>query len=259
MRIIDTHSHVYDEVFNDDFEAMLQRAFDIGVDKILMPNIDEASVEAMHRCALAHPNKLFPMMGLHPTSVQDDWNIQLDRMKQQFRASGLRYVAVGEIGLDYYWDTTYKAQQLDAFEQQLLWSAEEDLPVVIHTRNAFDDAVSVVKSVMQSKPLRGVFHSFGGSQDDLQTILSLDTFYIGINGVVTFKNAKLEDVVDKCSLQKLLVETDAPYLAPVPHRGKRNEPANLFHILSKLSDIFQKPHEQIAEITAQNAERLFAL
>lgn len=256
MMLIDTHSHIYADEFKDDIANVIFRAGQIGVQRILLPNIDEESIAPMKKIVGEYPDFFMPMMGLHPTSVTADWRLQLDKIYDELNTA--KYIAVGEIGIDLYWDKTFEKEQIEVFETQLKWSIEKDLPVSIHSRNA---SLEVVRSVEKvgADSLSGVFHSFGGNIDELNAMLNLKNFYIGINGVVTFKNSGLSETLQHCPLSRIVLETDAPYLAPVPYRGKRNEPSYLKEIVQKLSEIYRKSEEEIADITTTNAERLFNL
>lgn len=256
MTIIDTHAHLYADEFKGDLPDVVSRAKKVGVQKVLLPNIDISTIEVLKDTYRHYPDFFIPMMGLHPTSVSDDWEYQLTTIEKELNAG--EYKAIGEIGIDLYWDMTYKWQQVEVFETQLGWSKAKRLPVSIHSRNAVGEVLSSIKNI-SAESLSGVFHSFGGNSAELKDILSLETFYIGVNGVVTFKNSGLSDVLQHGSLEKIIVETDAPYLAPTPYRGKRNEPNYLTEILKKLSEIYAKPVEEVAQITTQNALRLFAI
>lgn len=256
MRIIDTHSHIYSKEFDTDREEIINRAIQNGVGRILLPNINSSSISRLHTLSQQYPTYCIPMMGLHPTSVKEDWEEELDCIKKQF--SEHKYIAVGEIGIDLYWDTTFIEQQKAAFIQQLRWSIEYDLPVAIHARDANKECVECIKQVGQNK-LRGVFHSFSGTEEELKSILDLDNFMLGINGVVTFKNSTLSTVLKQTDLSHIVIETDAPYLSPVPYRGKRNEPSYTTNIVDKLSEIYNTPPLEVGEITSNNAERLFQI
>ena len=255
MNIINTHSHVYSEEFDQDRDDVIQRAKEAGIQRLLMPNIDVHSIPSMHSVAGKYPGYCIPMMGLHPTSVNSDYKQQLSIIqKHLFQPKS--YIAVGEIGIDLYWDKTFLQEQISAFETQLQWSIDMQLPVVIHNRDAFSQVMQCIQTVGRDK-LRGVFHSFGGTCEELEEILSLPGFMIGINGVVTFKNAKLETVMPYCPLDRLVIETDDPYLAPVPYRGKRNEPAYIVNVVSKLSEILSISPEILSQTTSDNACRIF--
>lgn len=254
--LIDTHAHLYSEEFTTDIEEVLSRAKDAGITKILLPNIDENSISPMRKIVNRHPGFLIPMMGLHPTSVTQNYHEQLDIIYSELNTNN--FVAVGEIGIDLHWDTSLQKQQTDAFETQLEWSAQKDLPVAIHFRNATSQVIQSIKKIGENR-LRGVFHSFGGNKEELREILALDNFMIGINGVVTFKNSGLAETLVHCPADKVILETDSPYLSPVPHRGKRNEPAYIARVLNRLSQIWQKTENETAQITAVNACNLFGI
>ena len=256
MKIIDTHSHIYQEDFDKDIDDVIYRAKAIGVEVILLPNIDTSSILQLHTLADKYPDYCIPMMGLHPTSVGENWQDELRTIKSWF--SERNYIAVGEIGIDLYWDKTYKQEQIQAFEEQLRWSLEYNLPVVIHSRDSISECVASVKNVGADR-LRGVFHSFGGTQEELESILSLGNFMIGINGVVTFKNSTLSTVLQNTDLSKIIIETDSPYLAPVPYRGKRNESSYTIKVVEKLAEIYGVDAEKIGEVTTKNARLLFGL
>lgn len=256
MKIIDTHAHLYAEEFLNDLDEVVMRARQAGVEKVLLPNIDEASVAGLKKLTAYYPGFFIPMMGLHPTSVRKDWEEQLSVIYKELNEH--RYIAVGEIGIDLHWDQDLKKQQTEAFEEQLKWSLEKDLPVSIHFRNATNEAIRSVKRV-GANLLRGVFHSFGGTREELEAIMDLKNFYVGINGVVTFKNSGLSETLMHCPINRVVLETDAPYLAPVPYRGKRNESAYLADILAKLAEIWKMNKPDIARVTTQNASDLFRI
>lgn len=253
--LIDTHAHLYAEDYNDDLDAVVARSKQEGVGKVLLPNIDVSTIAPLKRIYHRYPDFFLPMMGLHPTSVKSDYKEQLQTIYSELK-KGEKYVAVGEIGIDLYWDTTFIKEQTDAFETQLRWSVEQDLPVSIHSRNSYKEIVQSLRRI-NNKNLRGSFHSFSGNDHDLKELLSFDNFYIGINGVVTFKNSKLATVLQNCSPERIVIETDSPYLTPMPYRGKRNEPKFLNQIISALSAIYGKNEEIMRQITKSNAIRLF--
>ncbi|MFZ9388289.1 MAG: TatD family hydrolase [Chitinophagaceae bacterium] len=255
MQIIDTHSHIYLPEFDPDRQEMLERAEKEGVAKILMPAIDSATHESMLRVEQSNPRQCQAMMGLHPCSVKGDYRNELDLARGYIEMRV--FVAVGEIGLAFYWDKTYIYQQFTAFHEQIEWALHFDLPIVIHSRESVDDCISVVAEHQKGK-LRGVFHCFSGNLEQAQRVIDLG-FYLGIGGVVTFKNSGLDKVMESVSLDHVLLETDAPYLAPVPFRGKRNEPSYLKFIVEKLSGIKKISVEEIARITSGNANILFSL
>lgn len=254
--IIDTHSHIFDETFSNDIDDVILRAKQAGVAAILLPNIDTESIKEVNSLAERHKGYCLPMMGLHPTSVTKDWKKDLNIIKEQF--SRHQYIAVGEIGIDLYWDTSLAEEQKSAFEEQLRWSIEYNLPVSIHCRNAVMESVECIKKVGADK-LKGSFHSFGGNSEELQAVLDLKNFYIGINGTVTYKNSTLPTVLQDADLSRIIVETDAPYLPPVPYRGKRNEPSYTSYIVDKLCDIYNTSKDDIESTTSNNAKKLFGI
>lgn len=256
MSIIDTHSHIYDESFDTDIDAVIERAKAAGVSRILMPNIDVDSIEKVNHYAEKYNGYCLPMMGLHPTDVTDTWEQDLIEIKKQF--STHKYIGVGEIGLDLYWDKSKLDKQTAAFEEQLRWSIEYDLPVSIHCRDAINESIRCIKKI-GAPALKGVFHSFGGNEEELQGVLDLKNFYIGINGTVTYKNSTLPKVLLNTDIDHIIIETDAPYLPPVPYRGKRNEPSYTIHIVKKLADIFGITEELVEEVTSTNAKKLYSI
>lgn len=256
MRLIDSHTHIYAEEFDEDIDEVLARAVASGVERMVLPNVDRESYPRMMALVERYPKVLYPSAGLHPTSVGADYREQLDFVAEAL-AHG-RFVAVGEIGLDYYWDTTYKVQQAEAFSEQIALAYRYGLPIIIHTREAFADTFDLLRRAGRNTT-RGVFHSFTGSEAELEEALGFDDFMIGLNGVVTFKNSQLKTYVQRIPLERLLIETDAPYLSPVPKRGRRNEPAHLVHTLEFLAGIYGCSADELGEVTSQNAERLFGL
>ncbi len=253
IRYIDTHTHLYLEAFKDDIEEVIERAVSNGVQQMFLPNIDSSTTEAMLRLCEAHPGRLFPMIGLHPTSVKENYEDELKEVEEKLDDE--RFIAIGEIGMDLYWDKTFIKEQQAAFQQQLRWAKLHGLPVVIHARDSFEEIFEVMDREY-SEGLTGVFHSFTGTPQQVEKINSYD-FYIGINGIATFKNAGLEDIVGCIPLNRLLVETDAPYLAPVPYRGKRNESSYVRFVAQKIADIRNMTIEEIASVTSSNALALF--
>ncbi len=256
MTIIDTHAHLFAQEFRVDIDDVVSRAKKIGVKNILLPNIDETTIAALKQTQARVPGFFKPMMGLHPTSVRQDWEDQLYPILQELNQSA--YIAIGEIGIDLYWDTAFREEQIQAFEAQLKWSIEKNLPVAIHFRNATQEVVKSIKRVGE-KALRGVFHSFGGSKAEMEMVLQLPDFWVGINGVVTFKNSDLPETLRHCPRDRVLLETDSPYLAPAPFRGKRNEPSYLSFIVKKMAEIWQESEEEAAQLTSRNARHLFGL
>lgn len=255
--MIDTHSHMYSEQFNGDRPEALLRAKAEGVEFILLPNIDEESIDALHSLSDAEKNCL-PMMGLHPCSVNEDLNKKLLLVENELFQGTRKYIAVGEIGIDLYWDRSYMEAQKEAFRIQINWAKKLGLPIVIHARDSMAEILEILDEE-HSESLRGVFHCFSGNDTDARRILSYKSFMFGIGGVVTFKNSKLPQVLSGIPLNKILLETDAPYLAPVPFRGKRNESAYLSYVADKLSDIYECSIDIIKEKTTANAEKLFQI
>lgn len=257
MEIIDTHSHLFVEEFDEDRAEVVMRAREAGVKRLYMPNIDYESLPALLRTSEEYPDYCFPMLGLHPTSIKEFYREDLLRLWEVLQDDPQRFVAIGEVGMDLYWDRTYKEAQLDAFACQIGWAKQYNLPVIIHSRNAFQETFQTVETHFDAN-LRGVFHSFGGNVDEAQKILSLPGFYIGINGIVTFKKSILPEVLKEIvPLERVVLETDCPYLSPVPYRGKRNESSYLSFILECLSQIYNLPVELVAQVTTRNAETLF--
>lgn len=253
MQYIDSHSHLYLDAFEDDLEEVMQNARNNGVAKIFLPNIDSSSIEGLHRLCKEYEDLCFPMMGLHPTSVKENFKEELQIIEKELFSN--TYIAVGEIGIDLYWDKTYLKAQQDAFRTQLSWAKELALPIVIHARDSFDEIFEIMDEEADES-LRGVFHSFTGNKQQAEKILSYD-FYIGINGIVTFKNSGLSAVVKDLPLEKLLIETDSPFLAPVPHRGKRNESAYVVHVAEKIAELQGRSLQDIAKVSGENANKLF--
>lgn len=255
--LIDTHAHLYAADYIDDLPQIVQRAKESDVLKVLLPNIDVSTINPLKKITHDYPEFFLPMMGLHPTCVKEDYKEQLDNIYDELNSSEA-YVAVGEIGIDLYWDTTFKEEQTEVFETQLRWSIEKDLPVSIHSRSSYKDIMQSLRRVDEKK-VRGVFHSFSGTSMDLKELLEFENFYFGINGVVTFKNSTLSSVLKMCPLEKIVLETDSPYLTPVPNRGKRNEPYYLIHICNILSQIYNVKPIDIAQVTKTNACQVFGL
>jgi TatD DNase family protein len=264
--IIDTHSHLYGEEFADDIDEVLQRARAAGIGKIFLPNINAASVEPMMALVRRHPGFLYPMMGLHPEDLGDDWREVLAQMEAQLAAPDHPFIAVGEVGLDYYWDRTLYDEQQEAFAIQVGWALKYDLPLMIHTRSAHREMVDVLKNDCKSSnsklsncKLHGVFHCFGGTSEEAEELLGFEGFMLGIGGVVTFKKSTLPEVLrETVPLERIVVETDSPYLAPVPFRGKRNESAFIVAVIDKLSEIYHVGSDEVRQITTRNALQTFA-
>lgn len=252
---IDSHTHLYLDAFKEDRDQMIQRALDAGVKRMLLPNIDSHTVRPMFSLAESYPGHCFPMMGLHPTSVKETFLEELRIIESHLERKGI--IAIGETGIDLYWDQSYLKQQKEAFHTQIRWAMELDLPLVIHARDSFPEIFKALDEA-GGPGLRGVFHSFTGTYEDLQRALSYD-FMIGINGIVTFKNSNLSEVVQSIPIHQLLLETDSPFLAPQAHRGRRNESSYLPEIAAKVAEIHNLNLEELATISSNNAEQLFRL
>lgn len=253
--MIDTHAHIYVQEFKNDLDAVIDKALRTGIDRILMPAIDSSSHLDMIELEKKYPVVCKSMMGVHPCSVKENYEEELKIAEQYF--SKRKFVAVGEIGLDFYWDIFFKEQQYDAFNRQIEWALHYDIPVVIHSRNSTNECIETIAR-HQSGKLKGVFHCFSGDVKQAQQIIDLG-FYLGIGGVVTFKNGGLDKVVKEINMNHIVLETDAPYLAPVPFRGKRNESSYLEYVAEKLAGIKQMELREIDRITTANAEKLFGL
>lgn len=257
MQYIDTHTHLFDESFAPDLSEVIQRAKDSGASHLLMPNIDCSTLDALLNVCNHYPGVCFPMVGLHPTSVvAETYQQELNVIEATLMKDDSHFIAIGEVGLDLYWETTYLQEQKAVLKRQLDWAVQYDLPVVLHCRNAFSEMFELLEPYKDGN-LRGVFHSFTGTEDELMQVLEYESFKIGINGVVTFKKSTLPFLLLRVPLEKLLLETDAPYLAPTPFRGKRNESAHIIYILNKLAEIYEVTPERVAEITTQSALQLF--
>ena len=255
MQLIDTHCHVYDHQFSLDRNEAMQRALDAGVSMMLLPNVDASTIAPMHELHEQFPDCTRVMMGLQPEEVKDDYKQVLATMEKKLER--YIYIGVGEVGLDFYWDATFEKQQLDAFETQLDWAKQLHLPLSIHCRNAFDKMVKILER-KQDGGLSGIMHCFTGTEDEAHVYLGLG-FHLGLGGVTTYKNCGVKDFLHNIPLDRIVLETDAPYLAPVPHRGKRNEPAFMVATAQKIAEILDVTTEEIATITTNNATKLFQI
>lgn len=260
MQFIDTHAHLYDEKFDTDRDEMIRRAIEAGVSRLFLPGVDSESHESLIGLAREWPEHCFAMAGFHPTSANDNPNFrqELDRIDELLKNPPVKFYAVGETGLDLYWSRDFRKEQEEALRFQIELALKYDLPIVLHTRDAFDEIIQVV-SEYRSKGIRGVFHSFAGSVEHYRTMRDLGDFYFGIGGVVTYKNSQVAPVVAEMELADIVLETDAPYLPPVPFRGKRNECAYIPYIAEKIAEIKHVPVEEIARITTSNAKKLFGI
>lgn len=255
MQLIDTHTHLYLPEFDYDREAMVKRSVSSGVQKLLMPNIDMSSVDAMLAAADAFKGICLPMFGLHPTSVRYDWHVQLDELERI--SSEHEFIAVGEIGIDLYWDKTYLTEQKEALKRQIAFAIRKGLPVVIHSRESFPEVFSVLDE-FKGETFTGVFHAFSGNLKDAEKAIEMG-FMLGIGGPLTYKNSRLHEIVKLTGIGHLILETDSPYLAPVPYRGKRNESSYIRIINKKLAEVFGLEEEETASMTYDNSCRLFKI
>lgn len=255
MTYIDTHAHIYSDKFDEDRDETVQRAVNLGVSKILMPNVDSESIEGMMQCEKDYPEVCVPMMGLHPCSVNENVDKEL-KIVEDWLAKR-KFIAIGEIGIDLYWDKTFQNQQIEALKIQIDWAIQYDVPIVLHTRESTQDVIKILEQKHHEK-LRGVFHCFGGSVEEAKAITDLG-FMLGLGGVTTFKKGGMDLVVPELSLDDIILETDCPYLAPVPHRGKRNEPSYMLGVASKIAEYKLISIQEVADKTTANAKRLFGV
>lgn len=253
--LIDTHSHIYSEDFANDIDEVIQRAYDNDIKKIVMPNIDSGSVKRLFDLSESYPHLCFPLLGLHPTSVSEDYKEELQAV--EYWMDKRNFYGIGEIGIDLYWDRTYLKQQQDAFRYQIQLAKSKELPVVIHVRNSFNEVYDIVKEE-QDGNLKGIFHCFTGNKQEAQKVVELG-FKLGVGGVVTFKNSNLGEVLQSIDVEDVVLETDAPYLSPVPKRGRRNETAYLVYVAQKVAEVYNVSVDEVAEITTYNARNLFGI
>lgn len=253
MNLIDTHTHLYVEDFDTDQSEVIERAINTGVQRFYIPAIDSSYTERMFALEKAYPEQVRLMMGLHPTHVKEDYLVELKHVKNHLDERD--FAAVGEIGIDLYWDKSCLIEQQEAFETQIRWAKEKQLPIVIHCRDAFDEVFEVLEA-NQGTDLKGIFHCFTGSLEQAKRTIDFN-FKLGIGGVVTFKNGKIDQFLNQIPLESIVLETDSPYLAPVPYRGKRNESSHLLLILEKIAKLYKETPKTIAQITTQNAKNIF--
>lgn len=256
MQLIDTHNHLYLEDFDPEQDDLITKAIESGIDTLLLPNVDISTVDRMHKLCDRYLDFAYPMMGLHPTSVNEHYIEDLKQIESNLHKR--TYYGIGEIGIDLYWDKTYLKEQMLVFEEQMKWSIDRNLPIAIHTREAYPEVLECIYKVGPDK-LKGVFHSFTGTESELEEIKKLKNFKLGINGVVTFKNSKLAETLKQTDIHHIVLETDAPYLAPVPYRGRRNEPVYIWKTAEKIADIYGLTLEEIVAKTRKNALDLFKL
>ena len=254
MKLIDTHCHLYLPEFAEDIDATIQRAINNGVEKFYLPAVDSETLTAMFSLEKKFPGKCISMAGLHPCSVKENFINELKIIEDLLQQR--KFVAIGEIGLDFYWDKSFEQQQYESFNKQIEWALQYDLPIVIHSRESMQQSINVVKSHQRGK-LRGIFHCFSGTLESAKQIIDLG-FYLGIGGVITYKKSGLTELLKDINVENIVLETDAPYLTPVPFRGKRNESSYLIHIAQKIAEIKNITPEEVAEITTANAQKIFA-
>ncbi len=255
MNLIDTHTHLYLEAFDEDRDQVIKKAIAEGVNRFYLPAIDSTYSSRMLDLEKKYPDHIRLMMGLHPTHVKENYKEELLHVEQYLAKRN--FAAVGEIGIDLYWDKSLLKQQKEAFDNQILWAKEKELPIVIHCRDAFDETFEVLEG-HKGDDLSGIFHCFTGSKEQAEKAIGLN-FKLGIGGVLTFKNGKIDQFLDQISIDHIVLETDAPYLAPAPFRGKRNQSKYLIYILRKLSKIYHRTEEELATITTQNALEVFKI
>ena len=264
MKFVDTHCHLDGEEFDDDRQSVMERAREAGVAAMFLPAIDLASSQRILTLCEQYPDYLYPMIGLHPEEVKADWRCQLETIKQLLTRSSERVgketvIAIGEVGLDFYWSREFEREQLEAFEQQVEWSVETRLPLMIHSRKAQNELVHILKKYERELP-GGVFHCFTGNEKEAAELLQFDRFVLGVGGVLTFKKSHLPEVLPAAvPLNRIVLETDSPYMAPVPMRGQRNEPAYVAHVLDKMAEAYQISRDELAEQTSRNVERVFGI
>lgn len=254
-RLTDTHTHLYlPEFEHDGCSSAVDRAIAVGVDRLIFPNVDLTTVEPMMALASRYPDNTAMAMGLHPTEIGENWHDDLQKIISILDKFPEKFVAIGEIGIDLYWDKSFRNQQIEALAIQIEEARRRSLPVIIHCRDGMDEVLDVMDNTTVPK---GVFHSFGGTASDVERIRGIGDFYFGINGIVTFKNSKLKDVLPAIGIERILLETDSPYLAPVPHRGKRNESAYLVNTAAYVAQILGMSLDEVASVTNENAKKLF--
>ena len=256
MILTDTHAHIYEDAFDPDRDEMIRRAFDSGISKIVIPNVDSSTISGMLELSRQYPDAIFPMMGLHPCSVKpESYKKELEIVRSYLDKE--KFVAVGEIGIDLYWDKSTLDIQQEAFSIQMDWAIEKSLPVAVHSRDSLPVLIGICQSRKNNLP-KGVFHCFTGTQEEAMQLIELG-FFLGIGGVVTYKNSNLRETLANIPLEHIVLETDSPYLPPVPHRGKRNEPSYTKMIAETLSTVYHKNADEIATITSKNASHLFGI
>jgi TatD DNase family protein len=255
MVLTDTHTHLYYETIPEKRKALMQRCIDNQITRLFLPNVDAASTSLIYGLVEEYPQYCYPMLGLHPCDVKENWEAELTAIMNTHQQN--KIYAIGEIGIDLYWDKTHLKEQVDAFVKQINWAKNLDLPIVIHCRDAFNEVYEVLQQEADDK-LRGIFHCFGGTVEQAQKVIDLN-FYLGIGGVVTYKNSGLDKVVQEIDLKHIVLETDSPYLTPVPFRGKPNESSYLVYIAQKIAELHQTSIEKVAEVTTENSRLVFGI
>jgi len=266
MTLTDTHTHLYLKEFDHDRDRVIENAMQLGVKRFFLPNIDSSSIDDLLALTNAYPENCFPMMGLHPCSVKENFEEELALVEDWLSSASAKatadkkskFYAIGEIGIDLHWDKTFFKQQEAAFRKQIELAKKLKLPIVIHSRNSFDEIFNIIDD-LNDDDLKGIFHCFSGTPEQAEKIIAYGGFKLGIGGVVTFKNAGLDKIVSQIDVKHIVLETDAPYLAPAPHRGKRNESAYLLHIAQKVADLYNISVEEIAEITTDNSKAIYGI
>lgn len=253
--IVDTHTHLYLPQFQSENDEVVCRAINAGVERLIFPNVDLETIEPMRALHSRFSQNSFLAMGLHPTEIGEEWEKDYETILDEFEKHPEDYIAVGEIGMDLYWEKDFIDQQREAFSRQLDLASALNLPVIIHSRDALKETLDIMRD--NNPRSGGVFHSFGGTKEDVKKIKDAGDYYFGINGIVTFKNSGLKDVLPTIGIDRIVLETDAPYLAPVPNRGKRNESSYIVHVASALAEVFSLSYEEVCERTTKNAFRLF--
>ena len=256
MDFIDTHAHLFLPEFDEDRFLVIERAINKGVRKMLLPNIDKYSIGSMLELCNTYPDYCYPMIGLHPTSVKDDFNDHLNEVEKYLETHN--FVAIGEVGIDLYWDKTYLPQQCEAFIHQIGLAGKHSLPLVIHSRDSFAEIMQILRKQYNGLPYSGIFHSFSGNSEQAREVIELG-FHLGINGVVTFKNSSLGEVIKNVGLENIVLETDAPYLTPAPYRGRRNESAYVVHVAEKIAEIKNITLAEVGQVTTRTAKMIFKL
>ncbi|MFH1320630.1 MAG: TatD family hydrolase [Bacteroidota bacterium] len=256
MFLTDSHTHLYLETFDDDRDQVIEKAINTGIQRFFLPNIESSTIDSMLDLVNTYPDNCFPMIGLHPCSVNENFEGELKIVEQLLLKR--KFYAIGEIGIDLYWDKTFFEQQKIAFRRQIELAKKNNLPIVVHSRNSFNEIFNIIDE-LNDETLTGIFHCFSGTVEQAKKVINYGGFKLGIGGVLTFKNSGLDKVVEQIDLQHIVLETDSPYLAPVPHRGKRNEPAYILQIAQKVANLHNISLEKVAEITTQNSRMVFKI